>query len=170
MPLHRIRRDALPRADQQAILPSCFPPPSASDEDQAALKGLHIERAMRILPHLQDTGGFFVAVIKKVRRRLLSLSLDPTRALSQVSVGPQTAVPGRTNRRRLACNRRRWPIGAECALPLCLHSCESPLNPSFSIMRSELMCIQSLFPPTSSKTVRRGRRLGTCTAIGIGFG
>eukprot|EP01135_Chromosphaera_perkinsii_P011777 Nk52_evm23s2496 gene=Nk52_evmTU23s2496 len=30
-------------------------------------KALHLERAMRVLPHSQDTGGFFIAVIRKTK-------------------------------------------------------------------------------------------------------
>lgn len=39
--------------------PTMFPP--------AADAGLPLERCMRFLPHHQDTGGFFVAVLEKVR-------------------------------------------------------------------------------------------------------
>lgn len=41
------------------MLPSFFPPPV---EKARALK---LERCMRMLPHDQDTGGFFVAVLVK---------------------------------------------------------------------------------------------------------
>ncbi|KAI9320764.1 S-adenosyl-L-methionine-dependent methyltransferase [Dichotomocladium elegans] len=39
--------------------PSVFPPENAAD--------LHLERCLRIYPHLQNTGGFFVAVFDKVK-------------------------------------------------------------------------------------------------------
>ncbi|ORZ02295.1 S-adenosyl-L-methionine-dependent methyltransferase [Syncephalastrum racemosum] len=38
---------------------SAFPPPNAAD--------LHLERCLRIYPHMQDTGGFFVAVFEKTK-------------------------------------------------------------------------------------------------------
>jgi len=41
------------------ILPSMFPP---SDEDAEALQ---LQHCMRVLPHMQDTGGFFIACIEK---------------------------------------------------------------------------------------------------------
>jgi 16S rRNA C967 or C1407 C5-methylase (RsmB/RsmF family) len=41
------------------ILPSMFPP----SEEEA--KEMHLERSMRILPHQQDTGGFFIALLRK---------------------------------------------------------------------------------------------------------
>ena len=41
------------------MIPSFFPPP----EEQA--KALKLERCIRMLPHDQDTGGFFVAVLVK---------------------------------------------------------------------------------------------------------
>jgi hypothetical protein len=45
-------------ADGAKTQPTMFP----SD----ATRALPLERAMRFLPHAQDTGGFFVAVIEKV--------------------------------------------------------------------------------------------------------
>lgn len=42
------------------LAPSMFPPADPENE-------LHLERCMRFLPHHQDTGGFFVAVLEKVR-------------------------------------------------------------------------------------------------------
>lgn len=35
-------------------------PPTAEEA-----KEMHLERCMRVLPHMQDTGGFFVAVMEK---------------------------------------------------------------------------------------------------------
>lgn len=55
--------------------PSMFPPTPETGEasaDADAHNGgsgaapLHLERTMRFLPHHQDTGGFFVAVLEKV--------------------------------------------------------------------------------------------------------
>lgn len=42
------------------IRPTMFPP-----KDQEKLANMHLERCMRILPHHQNTGGFFVAVLLK---------------------------------------------------------------------------------------------------------
>jgi len=41
------------------ICPGMFPP------DSSTAAGLHLERSMRFLPHLNNDGGFFVAIIKK---------------------------------------------------------------------------------------------------------
>ena len=54
--------DELP-ADANAegkIVPTMFAPPAA---DAAAL---HLDRCMRVLPHQQDTGGFFIAVFERL--------------------------------------------------------------------------------------------------------
>ncbi|RKP36525.1 S-adenosyl-L-methionine-dependent methyltransferase [Dimargaris cristalligena] len=40
-------------------LPTLFPPANVAD--------LHLDRCLRIYPHLQNTGGFFVAVLEKVK-------------------------------------------------------------------------------------------------------
>jgi len=43
------------------ISPSCFPPTASSEDDRIPL-----ERCMRVYPHLQDTGAFFIAVLEKL--------------------------------------------------------------------------------------------------------
>lgn len=50
----------VPEQWQTQVRPKMFPP---KPEDAAKF---HFERCMRILPHHQDTGGFFVAVLEKV--------------------------------------------------------------------------------------------------------
>ncbi|KAF1808681.1 NOL1/NOP2/sun family protein [Eremomyces bilateralis CBS 781.70] len=42
------------------VIPEVFPPVDSSPEDKVPL-----ERCVRLYPHLQDTGGFFVAVLEK---------------------------------------------------------------------------------------------------------
>lgn len=44
------------------IRPHMFAP------DEEEIKGYHLERSMRILPHQQNTGGFFVAVFEKTEK------------------------------------------------------------------------------------------------------
>ncbi|CAK9794990.1 tRNA (cytosine(34)-C(5))-methyltransferase [Anthophora quadrimaculata] len=51
----------VPEQWQTQVRPKMFPP---KPEDAAKF---HFERCMRILPHHQDTGGFFVAVLEKVK-------------------------------------------------------------------------------------------------------
>ncbi|CAL7934279.1 unnamed protein product [Xylocopa violacea] len=51
----------VPEQWQTQVHPKMFPP---KPEDAAKF---HFERCMRILPHHQDTGGFFVAVLEKVK-------------------------------------------------------------------------------------------------------
>ncbi|KAL5395095.1 hypothetical protein PMIN06_006470 [Paraphaeosphaeria minitans] len=43
------------------ISPGCFPPTETSEEERTPL-----ERCVRVYPHLQDTGGFFIAILEKV--------------------------------------------------------------------------------------------------------
>ncbi|XP_059469465.1 tRNA (cytosine(34)-C(5))-methyltransferase [Neocloeon triangulifer] len=51
--------DKVPESMHTQLRPHLFPP------SEEAAKGLHLERCLRILPHLQNTGGFFVAVLEK---------------------------------------------------------------------------------------------------------
>jgi len=54
--------EAVPEPYRRWIKPSCFPP---QDPEVAARLNLHY--CMRCLPHDQDTGGFFIALLKKTR-------------------------------------------------------------------------------------------------------
>uniref|UniRef100_A0A5S6QPZ6 tRNA (cytosine(34)-C(5))-methyltransferase n=1 Tax=Trichuris muris TaxID=70415 RepID=A0A5S6QPZ6_TRIMR len=53
-------REQLPDHLKCKIPNTAFPP------DLKAAEEMHLERCMRILPHHQDTGGFFVAILRKV--------------------------------------------------------------------------------------------------------
>nr|CAH8824333.1 unnamed protein product [Trichobilharzia regenti] len=50
--------DEVPTGQQNHIRPSLFPPANVAD--------LHLECCRRVLPHDQNTGGFFIAVLEKV--------------------------------------------------------------------------------------------------------
>ncbi|KAG0002156.1 hypothetical protein BGZ65_002881, partial [Modicella reniformis] len=58
--------------------PSMWPPKNAGE--------LRLERCLRIYPHLQDTGGFFVAVFKKTGPFVAS---DTTRSTSETTVAAE---------------------------------------------------------------------------------
>lgn len=76
----------VPTSRHTQIRPTMFPP---TDKDKLA--AMHLERCMRILPHHQNTGGFFVAVLvkkapmpwnkryPKLRKDVSSSSADPSR-------------------------------------------------------------------------------------------
>ncbi|TCD60371.1 hypothetical protein EIP91_010262 [Steccherinum ochraceum] len=73
------------KRDGSKMTPSHWPPtPTEADE-------LHLERCLRIYPHLQDTGGFFIAVLEKVpaagsgeNRRPLTESIEGKRPADAV--------------------------------------------------------------------------------------
>uniref|UniRef100_A0A8C6M6C0 tRNA (cytosine(34)-C(5))-methyltransferase n=1 Tax=Nothobranchius furzeri TaxID=105023 RepID=A0A8C6M6C0_NOTFU len=50
----------VPKSRHTQIRPTMFPP-----KDPEKVANLHLQRCMRILPHHQNTGGFFVAVLVK---------------------------------------------------------------------------------------------------------
>jgi len=51
--------EEVPEKNLTHIRPHMFPP------DDEVVKDLHLEKCVRILPHHQDTGGFFVALLQK---------------------------------------------------------------------------------------------------------
>ncbi len=54
--------EAVPEACRRWIKPTCFPP-----EDPQVAAALNLHYCMRCLPHDQDTGGFFIALLRKNR-------------------------------------------------------------------------------------------------------
>uniref|UniRef100_A0A183B2I6 SAM_MT_RSMB_NOP domain-containing protein n=1 Tax=Echinostoma caproni TaxID=27848 RepID=A0A183B2I6_9TREM len=52
------RFEDVPASLHSNIRPSMFPPTNVSE--------LHLDRCMRVVPHDQNTGGFFIAVLEKV--------------------------------------------------------------------------------------------------------
>jgi hypothetical protein len=53
------RWEDVPETQRNSIVLSMFPP----TEKEAEV--MHLDRALRIFPHLQDSGGFFVAILTK---------------------------------------------------------------------------------------------------------
>lgn len=56
--------DKVPPENAAQMYPSLFPP---SEEEKESFK---LHKCMRVLPHLQNTGGFFVAVLRKLTSKL----------------------------------------------------------------------------------------------------
>uniref|UniRef100_A0A0K0G3P2 tRNA (cytosine(34)-C(5))-methyltransferase n=1 Tax=Strongyloides venezuelensis TaxID=75913 RepID=A0A0K0G3P2_STRVS len=52
----------IPEKIKSAFKPSYFPPPPE------VCKNLHLNRSFRVFPHHQNTGGFFIAVIRKIAK------------------------------------------------------------------------------------------------------
>ncbi|KAF2690084.1 cytosine-5--methyltransferase NCL1 [Lentithecium fluviatile CBS 122367] len=57
----KYRAEEPERQFSSKVSPGCFPPTASSDEERIPL-----ERCMRVYPHLQDTGAFFIAVLEKL--------------------------------------------------------------------------------------------------------
>ncbi|KAM4630711.1 RNA cytosine C(5)-methyltransferase NSUN2 [Polymixia lowei] len=79
------------------IRPTMFPP-----KDPQKLAGMHLERCMRILPHHQNTGGFFLAVLVKKapmpwNKRYPKLRKEPSSgSAAQTGDSPAGAIPADT--------------------------------------------------------------------------
>jgi len=66
---------------------SAFPPTA---QEVAEFK---LERCLRLLPHQQDTGGFFVAVLEKVSPTWISIVTEETAAPAPAAPVPAAAAP-----------------------------------------------------------------------------
>ncbi|KAF2262726.1 S-adenosyl-L-methionine-dependent methyltransferase [Lojkania enalia] len=71
-----------------------FPPATASEEERIPL-----ERCMRVYPHLQDTGAFFIAVLEKkddIKVSQVQTSSKETTSIPTVGLGAVTPVPSKS--------------------------------------------------------------------------
>ncbi|KAJ1070369.1 hypothetical protein K5549_018224, partial [Capra hircus] len=71
--------DDVPHNRHTQIRPTMFPP-----KDPEKLQAMHLERCLRILPHHQNTGGFFVAVL--VKKSSMPWNKRPPKVLTSVSL------------------------------------------------------------------------------------
>ncbi|XP_017276473.1 RNA cytosine C(5)-methyltransferase NSUN2 [Kryptolebias marmoratus] len=81
----------VPSSRHTQIRPTMFPP---TDPEKAA--SMHLDRCMRILPHHQNTGGFFVAVLVKKapmpwNKRYPKLRKNPSSSSSDQTAGSSAA-------------------------------------------------------------------------------
>lgn len=82
----------VPTSRHTQIRPTMFPP-----KDAQKLASMHLERCMRILPHHQNTGGFFVAVLVKKapmpwNKRYPKLRKDVSSSAAAQTGGPPVAA------------------------------------------------------------------------------
>ncbi|KAI6226079.1 TRNA (cytosine(34)-C(5))-methyltransferase [Aphelenchoides besseyi] len=74
------------KAGDKSIVPSMFPPTVEEAEK------LHLNRSFRILPHVHNTGGFFIAVIRKVKEFSENLNPTPTSVARRVPAKKRRTV------------------------------------------------------------------------------
>uniref|UniRef100_A0A671DXH1 tRNA (cytosine(34)-C(5))-methyltransferase n=2 Tax=Rhinolophus ferrumequinum TaxID=59479 RepID=A0A671DXH1_RHIFE len=85
--------DEVPHSRHTQIRPTMFPP-----KDPEKLQAMHLERCLRILPHHQNTGGFFVAVLVKKssmpwNKRAPKVNLQGVATEPRAPVHPSPAGP-----------------------------------------------------------------------------
>jgi hypothetical protein len=115
------------------IDPTMFPPPATTGDDASeSAEELHLERAMRFLPHHQDTGGFFVAVLEKVAE--CADMVVPT--IAHRKRKPAAAVRATAPPRSLL--RPAAPCRAYCIW--CLHGLRAQGCYSVSVLRAFAHC------------------------------
>ncbi|CAO2592097.1 RNA cytosine C(5)-methyltransferase NSUN2 [Lemmus lemmus] len=89
--------DEVPQGRHTQVRPTMFPP-----RDLEKLQAMHLERCLRILPHHQNTGGFFVAVLvkkasmpwNKRQPKVQSKSSESRKTTASSSVGATERNPG----------------------------------------------------------------------------
>uniref|UniRef100_A0A452V7G0 tRNA (cytosine(34)-C(5))-methyltransferase n=1 Tax=Ursus maritimus TaxID=29073 RepID=A0A452V7G0_URSMA len=112
--------EGVPHSRHTQIRPTMFPP-----KDPEKLQAMHLERCLRILPHHQNTGGFFVAVLvkkssmpwnkrpPKVTCRDVGPSCGRWVPLCVVAVGGASSACGEPRPHR-AEEKGRWAGGVRC--------------------------------------------------------
>ncbi|KAH6633070.1 S-adenosyl-L-methionine-dependent methyltransferase [Boeremia exigua] len=76
------------RSFSQKVSKGCFPQIVPSPEERIPL-----ERCMRVYPHLQDTGGFFIAVIEKLDDIKIAQIQNPENAAKAKKQEEKSAIP-----------------------------------------------------------------------------
>ncbi|KFD69693.1 hypothetical protein M514_10635 [Trichuris suis] len=93
----------LPDHFKRKIPNTAFPP------DLETAREMHLERCMRILPHHQNTGGFFVAVLRKVGEASIPPALR-TEAITTSSEWKSVVKDKETPRKRKFAGRQEDPF------------------------------------------------------------
>ncbi|KAI1300183.1 RNA cytosine-C(5)-methyltransferase NSUN2 [Halotydeus destructor] len=121
------------------IRDTMFPPKNAAE--------LNLQRCMRILPHLQDTGGFFVAVIRKTVDRLPWESANPNSASAEKEEVGGAEPPS---------NKRKYPRGSFKEDPFMFFKGEEPewLEVKKFYEISDEFCPQQLMHRSSTGRMR----------------
>jgi len=88
------KSDEVPEASQRRVRASMFPP---SPEEAEAL---HLERCMRFVPHDQNTGGFFVALIRKTAPIHMNELLRACDAQTVEEKSETTAIPAGSDEKK----------------------------------------------------------------------
>ncbi|RZF43293.1 hypothetical protein LSTR_LSTR001554 [Laodelphax striatellus] len=119
--------DSVPKMFETQVRPQMFPP-KQGDEDK-----FHLDRCIRILPHDQDTGGFFVAVLEKIRRlpweAEVSNSMDGDK--SNAEEGSESVEDGkRTNSSRNGPEKKKRRIQGYKEDPFVFFDESEPVWPS----------------------------------------
>ncbi|KAM4549650.1 RNA cytosine C(5)-methyltransferase NSUN2 [Fundulus diaphanus] len=86
----------VPSSRHTQIRPTMFPP-----KDPEKLASMHLERCMRILPHHQNTGGFFVAVLVKKAPMPWNKRYPKLRKSASAQTGGAPAAPSPADAPRL---------------------------------------------------------------------
>ena len=77
------RSTALPAALKRRFVPSLWPP-----DPKEAKRKLHLDRCLRLLPHLANMGGFFVTLLRKTR----PLPGPPPRPPAAPAIAPRSSA------------------------------------------------------------------------------
>lgn len=98
--------DAQAGGDQFAK--TCFPR-SAEESDK-----MHLERCLRLYPHMQDTGGFFVAVFEKIEE-IGAAGIAEAKARREASLAAKSAATSEADSETVKCDNQ--PTVSEPAVP-----------------------------------------------------
>jgi 16S rRNA C967 or C1407 C5-methylase (RsmB/RsmF family) len=97
-------------------------PPSAFPPAPAVAAGLHLHRCMRFLPHLNDDGGFFVALLRRVNKN------SQMRFLRRTILGGSSRGPGGPRQGEEGDRPEGGPRGAAARLQGAEAAAAAPLH------------------------------------------
>ncbi len=140
---------------QERARPSFFAPTAA----EAA--AFHLDRCMRILPHVQDSGGFFVALLRKTAPLFHGTAAASTSTTTTTTAAPPSAAAvGAAPPSASAVGADEADMDADVAPPPAQAQCEPP--------RRDNTAEQGTAGPGSA--VRGGQASGATSTSGTGHG
>lgn len=77
----------VPEQSRNSLAPTLWPPANAAE--------LHLERCVRVLPHQQDTGAFFITKLRKLETAQVPAAAEEAKEIG--AIGTENAKESETN-------------------------------------------------------------------------
>lgn len=155
------------RSFSTKLTPGCFPPVPKSEEERIPL-----ERCIRVYPHLQDTGGFFIAVLEKLDDIKVAQVMTPENAAKAAKNAEKTTISSvpTPEEKIIEADATKGEINdaTDNAAPLKRKSYETKDDPAPKKTKTDETVTEFASNGSASKSAPNGSALGGASAIAAG--